>query len=171
MCKGRDYKELERRRLKAADLFDKGIGPAEVSRRLQVHVQTAKEWKKCYVLEGREGLKRKGPPGPRPKLGPDHLAKLRAILLAGATAYGFETNLWTCPRLAAVIQVEFSVRHDPSHVWRILDGMGFSCQVPEKHPREQDPKAIAHWKRYKWPHIKKKPWQKGESCCLSTRAD
>jgi transposase len=164
-----DYKERERRRLKAAELFRRGIGPAEVSRRLQVHPQTAKEWKKAFTEEGLEGLRCKGPPGRKPKLGPEELTLLERILLAGALAYGFENDLWTCPRVAAVIRQEFGVWHHPDHVWRILTRMGFSCQVPEKRAREQDRRALEEWKQHQWPEIKKKPCNRGELSSSLTR--
>lgn len=169
MSAGRiNYQELERRRLQAADLFEKGVGPIEVSRRLRVHAQTAKEWKKVFLSEGREGLKHKAPPGPKPRLGQEELARLTDILLAGPMAYGFENDLWTCPRVAAVIEQEFGVGYHPDHVWKILTQLGFSCQVPERRAREQDVKAVAHWRRYQWPQIKKKPSRKGELFSLST---
>jgi hypothetical protein len=32
-----------------------------------------------------------------------------------------------------------------------------SCQVPERRAIQRNEQAIAHWKRYKWPAIKKSP--------------
>jgi putative transposase len=48
-------------------------------------------------------------------------------------------------------------------VWKLLRAAGWSCQVPEHRALQRDEAAIAHWKRYRWPHIKKgsKTW------CLS----
>lgn len=50
---------------------------------------------------------------------------------------------------------EFGVRYHPNHVWRVLRELRWSCQVPQRRPVQRDQEAIEHWKRYKWPHIKK----------------
>lgn len=86
-----------------------------------------------------------------------------ALLLKGARAYGFPNELWTLKRIAAVIQVEFGVRYHPSHVWKILRHLGWSCQVPERRAIQRNEHAIAHWKRYRWPAIKKSPTTWGPS--------
>jgi hypothetical protein len=39
--------------------------------------------------------------------------------------------------------------------------MGFSCQRPSRRAIERDEEKIRHWKRHKWPAIKKKPAAKG----------
>ena len=36
-----------------------------------------------------------------------------------------------------------------NHVWRVLRGLGWSCQIPERGAIQGDENAIAHWKRYK----------------------
>jgi transposase len=79
------------------------------------------------------------------------------LLLQGARANGFPNELWTLTRIAAVIRVHFGVRYHPAHVWKILRGLNWSCQVPERQPIQRDAPAIAHWKRYKWPAIQKSP--------------
>jgi hypothetical protein len=35
--------------------------------------------------------------------------------------------------------------------------MGWTPQKPERRARERDEKAILHWIKVDWPHIKKKP--------------
>jgi len=87
-----------------------------------------------------------------------------ALLLEGALAYGYPNELWTLKRIAAVIQKEFGVEHHPNHVWRILRNADWSCQVPERRAIQRDDQAIAHWKRYKWPQIKKSPKTWGPPC-------
>jgi transposase len=77
------------------------------------------------------------------------------LLLQGARANGFPNELWTLKRIAAVIQVQFGVHYHPAHVWKLLRGLGWSCQVPERRPIHRDEQVIAHWKHYKWPAIKK----------------
>lgn len=81
-------------------------------------------------------------------------------------AFGYKTDLWTLKRIARLIEDQLHVRYHPNHVWRRLTAMGWSCQKPEKRARERDERAIASWKRYGWPHIKKrrKAWSPSGLC-------
>jgi transposase len=45
---------------------------------------------------------------------------LEKLLLAGPEALRYETSLWTCPRVAHLIEQEFGVRYHEGHVWKIL---------------------------------------------------
>jgi transposase len=65
--------------------------------------------------------------------------------------------LWTLKRMAQVIRREFKASYHPSHVWKILGQLGWSCQRPEKRARERNDEAIARWVRHRWPGIKKTP--------------
>jgi len=89
--------------------------------------------------------------------------QLVQLLVQGARAYGFPNELWTLKRIAAVIQVEFGVRYHPAHVWKLLRRLGWSCQVPEPQPIARNDQAMARWKRYQWPAIKKSPTTWGPS--------
>jgi len=64
-------------------------------------------------------------------------------------------------RIATLVRKTFGVRYHPSHLWRVLRGCGWSCQVPERRAIQRDEEAIAHWMRYTWPAIKKsaKAWR------------
>lgn len=150
-------KTLERRRHKAAALFARGLTLSEVARRLAVSVSTASVWRKAYRAHGLAGLAPKPVPGRPKKLALKFRERLWEILLAGALAYGFPNDLWTLKRIAAVIRREFGVRYHPGHLWKILHAAKWSCQVPERRAIQRNDEAIAHWKRYKWPHIKKVP--------------
>jgi transposase len=64
-------------------------------------------------------------------------------------------DLWTCPRVALVIQEHFGVIYHTAHVWRLLRSLGWSCQKPEQRARERDEAEIARWRHEEWPRIKK----------------
>jgi transposase len=134
-----------------------GLSPSAVAGRLGVSERSVLRWQKAYREKGAEALRRKPVPGRPPKLDPKHIPRLREILLEGALAYGFPNDMWTLERIAAVIRREFGVKYHPSHVWKILRKLRWSCQVPERRAIQRNEKVIAHWKRYKWPAIKKSP--------------
>ena len=102
---------------------------------------------------GRTGRKR--------KLSGDELCRLEAILLAGAPAQGYETDLWTLKRIAQVIWRQFGVTYHAGHVWKVLGQLGWSCQRPQRKARERNEDAIRRWVRYRWPRIKKRPARPG----------
>jgi len=84
-------------------------------------------------------------------------AKLPRLLLRGAAAWGFETQLWTTRRIATVIRRAFGVRLHRAHVGRVLSALKWSCQKPERRALERDEAAIERWKRYRWTAVKKTP--------------
>jgi transposase len=88
-------------------------------------------------------------------LSPNQKRQLEKILLRGSLAAGYSSELWTCPRVAEVIRREFGVKYHADHVWRLLRGLNWSCQKPERRARERDEKAIRRWRERDWPRIKK----------------
>ncbi|GIU75938.1 MAG: hypothetical protein KatS3mg004_3025 [Bryobacteraceae bacterium] len=114
-------------------------------------------WVRQYWEGGRKAMRQAGRPGRPPNLGAAQLRQLEKRLLAGPEAFGYPTPLWTCPRVAEVIEARFGVRYHPGHVWKLLRAMGFSCQRPVGRAVERDEKAVEPWKRKRWPAIQKMP--------------
>ena len=148
---------MEKRRRKAATLFNKDYSPPEVARRLGVARQVAYRWKNTWTQGGRGALVSKGPAGRKPKLTVEQTQRVTEALLAGPGAQGYKTDLWTLPRVATLIEDLTGVHYHPGHVWRLLGASGFSCQRPERRALERDPKAIRRWQRVGWPALKKSP--------------
>jgi transposase len=89
-------------------------------------------------------------------LSPGQKAQLVRLLVKGPLRAGYTTDLWTLARVAKLIQQEFGVGYHPGHVWKLLTGLGWSCQKPERRALERDEAAIARWKYTEWPRIKKR---------------
>ena len=151
----RDFEEMERRRRKGMRLLGEGKSQAEVARRCGVSRTTAMRWERARG-KGKQAWKRRRLGRPRKVTAP-HLRALGTALEKGAQAHGFLNDLWTLPRVARVLEGISGVRCHPAHVWKLLGRMGWSCQKPEGRAAERDEKAIARWKRYTWPALKKKP--------------
>jgi transposase len=156
VSKTRDPAEMEQRRKKAATLFNKGCSAPEVARRFGVARQVAYRWKDVWAQGGKEALASKGPAGRKPKLTGKQAQRVTEALLAGPAAQGYKTDLWTLPRVAALIEDLTGVRYHPGHVWRLMGASGFSCQRPERRAVERDEKAIRRWQRVEWPVLKKR---------------
>jgi transposase len=59
----RDFSKLEKRRLKAAGLFQEGLADAEIARRLKVHRSSVGTWRRQWRKDGLGGLKAAGRAG------------------------------------------------------------------------------------------------------------
>lgn len=148
-------KERERVRVKAGKLFQKGISRAEVARRLNTTPAAVNYWHKAWKTQGVQGLKSKGHPGFPSKLTEDKRAVFKWAILKGPQAYGFETNLWTLYRLAAVMKKTTGVRFGHNHTREVVRSLGFTCQKPNVKAKERDEKAIKAWKEKRLPCLKK----------------
>ena len=148
---------LEQRRLQAISLLTKGLQPVDVAKRLGVDRRSVRRWHAEYKRNGEDGLKAKVAPGRPTKLNTKQRKRLERYLLQGPRAVGFSTDLWTCPRVAKIIRNEFHVDYHVDHIGRVLHGLGFSPQKPERRAIERDEESIQRWVRYTVPHIKKKP--------------
>lgn len=147
---------MEQRRLRAARLFEKNVPVPEVVRRLGVARQVAYRWHQAWRAGGDSALASKGSAGPKARLILGQTEQIMEALLQGPMAQGYKTQLWTLPRVAALIKSLTGIRYHPGHVWRILGDLGFSCQRPERRAIERDEEAIRQWRRVKWPALKKK---------------
>src|SRR6266436_6504921 len=99
----RDFEGLERRRMAAAELLKQGVSQSEVARRLGVHRQSVIRWVRQLAQSGRSGLKQAGRAGRKPKLSASDLQAIEQALKRGPQALGYETALWTAPRVARLI--------------------------------------------------------------------
>ena len=151
----RDFKALEQRRHKAAQLLSRGMPQAEVARRVGVSRQSVSVW--ARALDEDQQAWRCKPLGVPAALGAAEHKRLCKLLLQGAVANGFATELWTLQRIAEVIEREFGVMYCKTNVWLLLKALGFSCQRPTARASQRDEKAILQWQRKRWPMLKKSP--------------
>lgn len=147
--------QLERRRQRAIQLRKRGLSTLAIAEQLGCSHSSVVRWRQAYERDGARGLAPRPIPGRPPKLAPRQQPRLVRLLLKGPLAAGYPTDLWTLDRIARVIQRQLGIRYHPCHVWKLLRRLGWSCQKPERRALQRDEAAIAHWKRYVWPHIKK----------------
>jgi transposase len=146
---------LQDRRQRAAKLFAHGLRPAEVARELDVSRQAVSTWFARWSAGGVEALKISPRTGRFPKISDEQLAAVETILLQGARASGFRTDVWTLQRVADVIAQRTGAVYHPGHVWRLLRYMGWSRQKPARRAVERDDGAIDHWVKHRWPAVKR----------------
>ena len=138
------------------DLLKTGLSIVEVARRIGCSHSAVISWRDTLRRRGPFGLKAKPASGRPTKLRAGQMKRLPGLLLRGALAWGYSTDLWTTRRIAEVVERSFKVRFHRAHVGRLMADLGWSCQKPERRAVERDEEAIERWKRYRWRDIKKK---------------
>jgi transposase len=135
--------ELERRRRRAVELVKQGESPDDVAGFLGCGRSSVYTWLK-WDRESPEKLTAKPSPGRTPRLDPKQRQHLERLLLQGAKAHGWRTELWTADRVATLVERHFRVHFHPEHVRKILKRkLGWTSQKPQRKARERDEAAIA----------------------------
>lgn len=147
-------KQLERRRQRAIAL---GRAPVEVARLVGVDRRSVRRWNAAHRKQGAGGLAARPVPGRPSKLSVRQREQLETMLVRGAAANGFESDLWTCPRVAQVITRRFGIGYHVDHIGRLLRSLGWTPQRPTRRALERDEDGIQRWIKQEWPRIKKKP--------------
>ena len=70
----RDFAAMEERRMRAADLFEQGVIPAEIARQVGGPHQIVSDWRAARRRKGRDGLRAASRAGRLPKLSREQLA-------------------------------------------------------------------------------------------------
>jgi transposase len=64
--------------------------------------------------------------------------------------------VWTCARVARVIEEEFGVRYHKDHVSRLLRELQWTPQVPIRRAIQRDEEAIRRWRDAVWPDLRRR---------------
>lgn len=143
--------------MRAADLFESGWSNRDIAEALGCDVSSVCGWRRKLEAGGRDALRSRPHPGKPSKLSQRQRTDLLRRLEAGPQSQGFPGQLWTCPRIAALIERRCGVVYHVDSLPRLLDALGFSCQRPQKKPAERDEAKIGAWVAKDWPRIKKRP--------------
>jgi transposase len=136
--------ELQRRRLRAVELVQQGESPDDVAHFLGCGRSSVYTWVKL-AKQSLATLAAKPHPGPKPRLSDAQLRELEALLLKGAKAHGWRTELWTAARVAELVERQFHVHFHPEHVRKVLKRrLKWTSQKPQRKAKERDEVAIDH---------------------------
>ncbi|MBA5224557.1 winged helix-turn-helix domain-containing protein [Streptomyces jietaisiensis] len=153
-------------RFEAVEMFEQGLRPPEVARRLRVSRKSAYVWHATWRDSGKSALASKGPGGFPCQLSDDQAERLQAELDAGPAAHGWsEDQRWTLARVADLIHRLFGCRYTPRGVSYLLHRLGWSPQVPAHRAVERDEQAVARWRTEQWSRVRGRPnsWARGSS--------
>lgn len=147
-----DWREW--RRLQAVVLAEEGWSQQTIAEVLGVTAAAVSHWIAAWRREGRDGVLAHPSPGHPPRLTTEQKRLIPDFLWHGAEAYGFRGEVWTCARVARIIEREFSVRYSKSHVSRLLKRLQWTPQIPITRALQRDESEIQAWRTQTWPELR-----------------
>ncbi len=150
-----DHGTLEQIRLRAVEAIERGEHPEEVAETFGMARGTVYMWLAKYREGGKDALAAKPVPGRPRKLTGAQLQRVYELVVGhDPRQLSFEFALWTRDMVRELIRREFSVGLSVVSVGRLLKTLGLSPQRPIWKAWQQDPDAVARWKREEFPAIR-----------------
>jgi transposase len=138
------------------ELKQQGWYQRDIAEALGVREESVSRWLARARDGGPEALRARPRPGHPPKLTAAQKQLIPEFLWHGAEAYGFRGDVWTCARIAQVIEEEFGVRYHKDHVGRLLQELHWTPQMPIRRAIQRDEEAIERWRLEVWPELRRR---------------
>lgn len=144
------------RKLAVCAVVERGWSPECVYEIFGISRSSLYDWLGKFRRGGYEALETRIPPGAEPVITREMDDWLEWVVLSrNPTDYGYDTPLWTCEILAALLAQEFGVKVIGATVNAHLKKLGLSYQVPRYRAREQDPVEIERFLNETFPRVKR----------------
>lgn len=156
----------ERRRLRAWELHCQGWKQKDIAQKLDATPGAVSQWLTRARQAGAEALRKRTSCGAPRKLSWQQRAQLPRLLARGAQSFGFESDVWTCERIASILQSQWGVLLHPDYVGTLLRSCGWSYQKPVCRATQRDEAAIQSWVQERLPDLKKGQTQASINSCL-----
>ncbi len=144
----------EWRRLRTVQLKQDGRSQRDIAAALGVSEVTVSRWLARARDGGIEALLDHPAPSRPSELTPAQRALIPESRWHGPEAYGFRGRVWTCGRVAKVIEREFGVAYHKGHVARLLKDLRWTPQAPIRRAIQRDEAAIDRWRSVVWPELR-----------------
>lgn len=142
--------------MRALSLKHEGWPQRAIAEALGVSKAAVSQWLAAAERDGPEAVRSHPAPGPLPRLTAQQKRLIPEFLWHGPEAYGFRGQVWTCARIARVIEEEFGVRYHKDHVGRLLNELGWTPQMPIRRATQRDEEAIRRWRAEVWPELRRR---------------
>jgi transposase len=144
----------EWRRFRAVQLKQQDWSQRDIADALGVSEVTVSRWLARARAGGPEALRAHPAPGHPSRLSLAQRRLIPEFLWHGPEAYGFRGEVWTCSRVAKVIEEEFGIAYHKSQVARLLKQLHWTPQAPIRRALQRDEKAIQSWRDEVWPDLR-----------------
>jgi transposase len=136
-------------------VVEDGLSVTEVAQAYGADRSTLHRWLARFYGEGDEGLMRRPVPGRPRKMDAGDTGALKAIVMAPASKFGYETDFWTTRRLIQVVRSELGVIVSKQTMMRRLHDAGLTYQKPEREYFELSEEERGKWRRRELPKIRR----------------
>src|SRR5665213_1674472 len=150
----RQWRRFQALRLKRQGWFQRRIAQA-----LDVSEVSVSHWCVSADRSGLQALLGHRSAGHPAALSPTQLQMIPEFLWHGPEAYGFRGQLWTCGRVAKVIEEELGITYNKGHVSRLLKRLRWTPQMPIRRASQRDEQAIKRGGR-----------RRGPDCCMKRKS-
>ena len=133
-----------------------GWSQRTIAEALGVSRPAVSQWLAAAERGGPNALCSHPAPGRNCRLTAEQKRLIPEFLWHGPEAYGFRGRVWTCARIAQVIEEEFGVRYHRDHVGRLLKELQWTAQMPIRRAIQRDEPAIERWRAEVWPELRKR---------------
>ena len=161
MRKRKTISEYKVFRKRAIELYQEGKTQLEIAAALGVSQSAVSGWISAYKETGSSHHDYAGIGGSKRRITPEQQSELVDMLLQGAIAHGYESDLWTRKRVGQVIEKSFGIQYGLTAIGDLLKVLGFSLQKPVRKSYKQDAQKVKAWKEERLPALKKRHQQKG----------
>lgn len=148
-----DHNTLEGYRFAAIKLHRRNVSVSTIAGSFSVTEVAVYRWLRRANEEGIRSLRSRRAVGPEPHLDKSNYSILMSALRKSPTNFGYDTDLWSGPRLRHFLKLYLGISYHPKHMPRLLRRIGLKIKFPERRALEQDPKEIRKWKRVRLPEI------------------
>lgn len=142
-------------------LKQQGWSRQDIAEALDVSPTSVSRWFARVRDSGPEALRARCSPGHPPKLSSAQKHLIPEFLWHGAEAYGFRGQVWTCARIARVIEQEFGICYHKGHISRLLKELRWTPQMPIRRAVQRDEEAIRRWRIEVWPDLLRRARREG----------
>src|SRR5208282_1425578 len=126
-------------------VVDEGLPVTVVAQAYGTERSTIHRWLSRYRNAGTSGLLRQPVSGRPRKLRQVDGERLKRIVMAPASQFGFETDFWTTRRLIQVFQSKLGILVSKQTVMRRLHEVGLTYQKPEREYFEATDEERQEW--------------------------
>jgi transposase len=141
-----------------------------IAQALEVAEQTVSKWLARARAGGPDVLQAREVPGRPPKLSAEQQRLIPEFLWHGPESYGFRGQVWTCARIAYVIEEEFGIRYHKAQVSRLLKALHWTPQMPITRATQRDEAAIERWRAEVWPDLQRQARKERRTLVITDEA-
>ena len=142
--------------MRALSLKQQGWTQRAIAAALGVSDAAVSQWLTTVRHGGPDALRSRPLPGPTPQLTAAQVRQIPEFLWHGPEAYGFRGEVWTCARVARVIEEEWGISFHKDHAGRLLKDLGWTPQIPIRRAIQREEGAIERWRDEVWPELRRR---------------